>query len=133
MPFKTVLINPLTDNHVSLARSMARKSQERQRVGCIVSKRTRVVSTGFNQAKTHPLIESFPYEPHCRLHAEMHACLGVKNSILKGCAVYVIRILKNDDLALSRPCKGCQKYLQSVGIRRVFYSLKDGCIACLEL
>ena len=35
----------------------------------------------------------------------------------------MIRINKNNELRLSKPCKNCLKYIDYVGVKKVFYSI----------
>lgn len=76
--------------------------------------------------KTHPINKRFnklPFE--VGQHAEINACLGVDAIDLKGAEVYVFRVLKNDSQALAKPCKMCQNYLRSVGVKKVHYTTAE--------
>lgn len=44
---------------------------------------------------------------------------------LKGSSILVVRINKNNKLRLAKPCIDCMKYIEYVGIRKVFYSLSE--------
>jgi deoxycytidylate deaminase len=107
-----------------LAISMARKSVSKFRLGAVLAKRKRIISAGFNNMrKTHPFHKD---EYSLGLHAEIHACIGVSADELEGSSIYVARLLRDDSLALAKPCKVCLRFLLSVGISRVFYSTNEG-------
>lgn len=119
----------MKSNYMSLALSMARKSVSRYRLGAVVVKGRKVVSTGYNQmSKTHPMMQRFnrdtEYLP--RIHAEIHSCLGVPAGDLNGADVYVGRIFKNGNPALAKPCIICERFLRSVGVDKVYYSTDTG-------
>lgn len=61
----------------------------------------------------------------CSEHAEMAALRQVNNP--KGCTVFVVRQKRGtiDGMALSRPCKNCEKALQEAGIKKVIYSTNE--------
>lgn len=61
-------------------------------------------------------------------HAEM---LTIKKAInmginLKGKDIHVIRFRRNGSIGMSKPCEFCQKMIESVGIRRVYYTDDNG-------
>jgi hypothetical protein len=66
-------------------------------------------------------------------HAEIHACIGVPLADLIGAELYVYRVLKNGQSALSKPCKTCEKFLRSVGVHKVYYTTDGEEIGELEL
>lgn len=60
------------------------------------------------------------------LHAELGCILGLDRSMTKGSTIYVVRVGKDGDLKLSRPCEMCEAALAFCGVRRVIYSTPDG-------
>ena len=116
----------MNKNHYALARTMAEKSISRFRLGAVLAKKNQVISTGYNDmSKTHTLMQKYNRNKSWApgLHAEVDACIGVPWADLYGADLYVVRILKNGDLAISRPCRICQRFITDVGIRRVYYSI----------
>lgn len=111
---------------MNMAASVAKRSILRIRVGAVVTKRRHIVSMGYNQKKTHPLIHKFPYDPHVGLHAEMDACFGIDTDMLSGSTIYIARLLRNNKTALSKPCEGCQALLKYFGIKNIIYSTDNG-------
>ena len=101
------------------------KKHNNFRLGAIiVDKQKRVVSARFNSLKTHPKLIKYFQWPYC--HAEAHAIvsLGLDNCINK--SLYVVRIYRNNHLALAKPCNSCLALIKAVGIVKVFYSTHDG-------
>lgn len=118
----------MNNNHYNLAQVMATKSISRFRLGAVLAKKNRAISTGFNDMrKTHTLMQKYAgdLDFSLGLHAEVHACIGVSMMNLEGADLYVVRILKDGHLAMAKPCRVCHKFLADVGIRRVYYSCND--------
>lgn len=106
----------------------------RVHTGCVVSDGHRIISSGHNTKRTHPLQKELNKErfqvdtPHS-LHAESMALIPLMNRKdinWKKCKLYVYRELKNGDIALSRPCPSCEKLIKTLGIRNVFYTTYNG-------
>jgi len=109
--------------HFNLAKRLAKKSNHpRYQMSCVIVKGNTIISTGYNQLKTHPK------SPHKwnMIHAEFAAVLGTPAAQLRGSTVYVYRELKNGESALAKPCKSCMKMLSDCEISRVFYSTANG-------
>jgi deoxycytidylate deaminase len=126
----------VNDDHYKLATVMASKSISRFRLGAVLAKKNRVLSTGYNDMRnSHPLQQKFNPDKSfvLGLHAEVHSCIGVPMADLDSADLYVVRILKDGHLAMAKPCKICQRFLLDVGIRRVYYSFDDDGMAVLEI
>lgn len=104
------------------------------KMGCVVVKRHRVVSSGHNhktkccalQAK----LDTEKYGVQCpgKFHAEIMALLPLMKAKvdLKGSSIFVYRQHKNGTLAMARPCSSCQKVIKELGIKKVFYTIENG-------
>ena len=112
-----------------LAFKVARESKfERARVGAVVVRGSRVLSTGCNR------IGFSKYLPDRRfresVHAEAQAILELlkhrRGDELVGSTMYVSRINNSGFARLSRPCPACKRLLEAVGIRKVFYTTDTG-------
>ena len=90
------------------------------RLGAILVHRNSIVSIGMNSYKTHPLIAARTEWPF--LHAEQHAIIRAGVDNCEGLDLYIARVLKNNDLALSKPCKVCIELIKDVGIKNIYYS-----------
>lgn len=65
--------------------------------------------------------------PHLpTLHAEIGAVLGIDKSVTQGATIYVIRVGKDGNYKMSKPCEMCTAALEFVGIKKVIYSVDGG-------
>lgn len=55
-------------------------------------------------------------------HAEIAALRNLPPETIRGCTIYVGRVLKNNTPGLSRPCPRCEQTLRQLGVKRVIYS-----------
>jgi deoxycytidylate deaminase len=116
------------DKRIQLAVSMALRSTSRFRLGAVLAKRRRIISTGHNNMdKSHPQMQRFCKEQYTLgLHAEVHCALGVPLADLEGAELTVARVLRDGSIALARPCGVCREFLTSVGVRLVRYTTSSG-------
>lgn len=62
----------------------------------------------------------------CSVHAEVDALLKVASrEDIKGSTVYVVRINRQNELAMSQPCEMCQAILREHGVKKAFFSISD--------
>lgn len=101
------------------------KSLHKQRVGAVIFKGSRIISTGFNDKRNSERLPNQFRKYIDSLCAEKRAILNARRN-LKGCSMLVVRIRKNGELALAKPCKSCQGFIDHVGIRKVYFSNNKG-------
>ena len=94
------------------------------RLGAVIVEKNSILSVGNNSYKTHPLMSYRTEWPF--LHAEQLAIIRRGLDNCEGQDLYVVRILKNLNYAISFPCKVCQQLISDVGIRNIFYINEDG-------
>ena len=100
------------------------KSKSRFRVGCVLAKGDRIISSGFNKMdKTCPTATK---NGEYSIHAEIAACRGLRPYDVAGASAYVCRILQNGALAMAGPCEMCRRVLRQMGIKKVYYSTSKG-------
>jgi len=119
---------------INLARHMALKSVSKFRLGAVLVKRGRVISTGFNMMnKSHPIMQKYSenIDFTLGLHAEVHSCIGVSAKDLHAAELWVCRLHKNGKFAMARPCLVCRKFLIDVGVKKVYFTNLEGKIECL--
>jgi deoxycytidylate deaminase len=102
------------------------------RMSAAVVHKKRIVGYGFNQNKTHPIQNKFnKHEEANFLHAEISAIINALRNVpvdlLPKCTLYVARARRGCkkgpwEYGLAKPCKGCQKYIDSFGIKKVVYT-----------
>lgn len=110
---------------INFAADLAVESTEDCRHGCVIANKWKILSFGFNKAKTHPVaVETYT---QC-IHAEMAAIKSARQRDLVGADLFVVRIKRSigQPRGMSRPCTHCMKLIQDSKIKRVFYTNKDG-------
>lgn len=110
--------------YIKTATKAASNSEfERARIGAVVVKGGRVLSTGINKLRyTRKNDRPFP-----SIHAEEEAILKILKlpdglKLLSGATIYVSRILKNGSTACAKPCKKCTQLINAVGIKRIVHT-----------
>lgn len=91
------------------------------RMSCVIADKSKIVSLGFNQLKTHPKANN----TYRMLHAEISATSSLNPVDTKGYTAYVYRERKDGQLAMAKPCKFCESMLRSMGIRNIVYSTEN--------
>ena len=108
------------EKFLHLAKRASKRSEHHShKIGCVITKRNRVIGTGFNMLRTHTK------SPHSykSIHAEFAAVINAGYDV-KGATAYVFRQQKNGAWAMSRPCEYCWKFLVGYGIKEVVYSFE---------
>ena len=117
------------------AESIAKLSDHRCQIGCVVVNQHKIISSGCNtHSKTHKfqaLLDKKQFDDDtCNgyLHAEINALLPlIKNNVnLSRAIIYTFRRDKNNDLCLSRPCSRCMSVIKSLGIKKLKYTTEYG-------
>ena len=99
-----------------LAEKVAANSDCRYRMGAVVIRGSRVLSTGINKLKTHTDHKDWPAYV-CSIHAE-HSAILHSETDLSGATIYVARIGGRRN---SKPCPMCHCLLKEVGIARAVF------------
>lgn len=131
----------MSDYHINSppnSSSGINKQSKGARVDCIAVYGNRILSTGFNMDRTHPLQAKYnqfrmfnsPEKAIHKLHAEI-ACLSpllsIKNDLnWNKVSLYVYRSCNSREHGYARPCPACMKLIHDLGIRHVYYSTDDG-------
>ncbi len=93
-----------------------------------VVQNNRILACGFN--KTGPPINGFGYlkPPYGKIHSEndvykkAHLIINKR----KPFSVVNIRLIKNNEIRISKPCKCCMSFLKVVGCKEVYFSTESG-------
>jgi deoxycytidylate deaminase len=109
---------------IKIACKTAEKSTfERHRLGAVIVRGHRVMSTGSNSIRYSKEIGK------STLHAEEAAIIQMLKSnrqhLLVGSELYVSRVRPNGTVGLAKPCSRCMDLILSVGISRVHYTTND--------
>lgn len=109
----------------------------RARLAAAVVIRNDIIAIGFNRKKTHPFQAQFQTnDKQIYLHAETdainRALKYISKDELRKATLYVARVKYKDNRnkkaiwAESMPCIGCQKAINSYGIKNVVHTCNDG-------
>lgn len=124
------------DRVFQFAKNMSEMSDfDRQKLGCVVTYKKRIIGMGFNTNKTHPMQKEYnklrfesDRTPHC-MHAEMHALIPLRNLDVdwSKVSVFIYRMSRDGKTksAYARPCKGCMAYMKKLGIKHIYYTASD--------
>jgi deoxycytidylate deaminase len=99
-----------------------------------IVRKNRLQKIGINNGKTHP--ENLKYNYYSKdgtdirsfvgVHSELSAILKYGEENCNDCVFVNVRINKNGELTMSKPCAGCQDLLKQVGYKKVYYSNEKG-------
>ena len=89
------------------------------RLGAVLFQKGQIISVGVNSYKTHPKLKFRSEWPF--LHAEQHAIFRWGIDRCEGLDMYVARVWKNNQSAVSKPCKICQQLIKDIGIKNTYY------------
>ena len=111
------------DRWINLAVQEAKKSTYHQKLGSVLFNKKQFISSSYNNPERavkhhHPKFRKFYHS----IHAEVGAILNARKD-LKGASILVVRINRNNQFLLAKPCFHCQSYLEFVGIKNCFYSV----------
>jgi tRNA(Arg) A34 adenosine deaminase TadA len=56
------------------------------------------------------------------VHAEAAVIKRIPRLKLHGTTMYVVRIGQDDRLLQSKPCKRCSRFLERIGLKRIYYT-----------
>lgn len=121
------------------AAEIAKQSEfDRYHIGCIAILKNKIIASSFNKLKTHSVQAKYdkyrnfnclsdPKNMHA-LHAEIGCVQSIKliDVDYKDIQLYIVRVLKNGEYGLSRPCAACMPYIKSKGIKHIYYTTNYG-------
>lgn len=96
----------------------------RFRLGAVLAYKGQILKAKPNCQRTHAKLNRIYKWPF--LHAEANVILSLGMDNCEGLNLYVLRILKNNHIALAKPCDDCQKLIDYVGIKHIYYTTNDG-------
>lgn len=88
-------------------------------------KHNTICHIGFNKLKTHPLLKLYP-KYSVGIHAELDVIMKSGLDDLSDYTLVVIRINRNNEITMSKPCKSCQSVIKMYNIYDVYYTNYDG-------
>lgn len=114
-------------HYLDKATELAKKSTYRRaRHGAIIVKNGRIIARGINKMKTSAKnLGTAEFSKHASLHAEIAALRNASPANLRGAHIFVARVLRNDEPAMSKPCPNCLKAIQEAGIKKIYYTIES--------
>lgn len=107
--------------YFELAKSLSKRSDHHSHhIGCVMVRRNKIYSVGWNKLKTHPKSN----HPYFSLHAELHAIINMPKKTIKELEIFLYRETKAGVPAISKPCETCHAALKEIGVKKVHYSNK---------
>lgn len=96
-----------------------------------------IISIGQNSKKTHPInlknrkinkngVDISNFKGICSEWSAISKLKNLTNIPAHKCSLINIRINKNNEIKMSRPCNGCLKLIAFFNINNVFYSNEKG-------
>ncbi len=118
----------ISDNFLQLAVETAKTSPSRRKIGAVLLRKSKVVSTAVNlERKSHPIQAKFAKKVGlCQkiyLHAEVSALIKAKED---ADTIVVARVDKEDRLRMAKPCPICSFALEQAGINNIYYTTSEG-------
>ena len=92
--------------------------------GCVLVKKGRIISRGFNFRLPETLAQTSNVPS---IHAEISALNGLKKETIQDSDMYVVRIDPSckQQVRYSKPCEHCSFIINKYGIRNVYYSINQ--------
>lgn len=118
-----------------LKKCAAKSEHSHFKLGAVIlNKKGEIIAEGYNQRKTHPVQHKYAKqvnrEHKINLHAEIAALVKCRQDPYE---LVVIRLRKNGDFAMAKPCSICMAAIAESGIHRVIYSTSNGTFEEIEV
>lgn len=108
-------------SRLDIAVKVAELSTCKQRHGAAVFSGGRLMSVGYNRSHVNnKWLDGHPL-PHTT-HAEVDALQKLSDDVVKGATIYIARIFKTGEEAMSAPCASCRKYLIRRKVKSIVYT-----------
>lgn len=99
-----------------------------------ILKKNRIQKIGINIQKTHPANLRYKYygkdgediRSMVGVHSELSAILKYGKEDCSDCVIVNVRIDKNGNATMAKPCKGCQDLLRQIKFKKLYYTNADG-------
>lgn len=103
------------------------KSTYRFRIGAVIFKGSRIISSGHNGIRSVSQIKDKFKKYENSLHAEQAALISIDWNKVKGCSILVMKISPSKGtLSMALPCEMCRAILNHVGIKNIYYTNQKG-------
>lgn len=93
-------------------------------LGAVITNGNRIIAAKPNSYKTHTKLLKYSEFPF--LHAEASTILHAGISNLSGNDLFVLRIKRDNSIAMAKPCEMCQELIKQARLRRVYFTNENG-------
>lgn len=99
-----------------------------------ILKKNRIQKIGINADKTHPANLKYDYcgkdgkdiRAMVGVHSELSAILKYGKDDCSDCVFINVRIDKNGNVTMAKPCRGCQDMLKQIKYKKLYYTNNTG-------
>ena len=97
------------------------------KIGAVIFKKSRIISTGYNELRFHKGLSPRFKKYNNSLHAEQKAILNVNFKLCKKASLLVVRInSQSGNISNAYPCQMCMKLIKLVGIKEIYWTDRGG-------
>tara|TARA_Y100000034_G_C6626507_1_gene273308 strand:+ start:96 stop:467 length:372 start_codon:yes stop_codon:yes gene_type:complete len=105
------------EDYLTLAVTQARKSPMHYKHGSVIWKSGRILGAGYN----FPIAPPGGNKRRFSIHAERDCLKGLRGDEIYGADLLSVRIVSEDAMGASKPCKGCMKLLRRKNLKSVYW------------
>lgn len=129
----------MIEKYFEMTKRVAMNSEfNRVHVGCIAIYKGRMIGSGFNSEKTHPM--QYHYNRYRqndnvisanllpKIHAEIMCISSIKKQDIdfKKVKLFIYRIRNDQPFGIARPCAACMNAIKDLGIKNIYYTTDVG-------
>lgn len=128
-------------DYMQEAIELAKSSTMEKKHGCIIihakNKDRPIVARGINQ-HVYNMENRHVFSRHAEMSAiaSLIAIKGHNSNFFGKCIAFVARVgtaRREPDVKMSKPCPGCQKLFQKMGITKIYYTFDDTTVCSLKM
>ena len=132
-----MILSKKIKGYFDLAKRVAQQSEhDHFKHGAVLVKGGSVINTSCNKDKYRSFGNRFRDTKtcgHATHHAELGCILGLDKSATQGTTLYVVRVNRQGDFRLSKPCRMCEDVLKYCGVKKVVYTTDHKIIKKIRL
>jgi deoxycytidylate deaminase len=128
-------IRPMFEKYIEISKALMSEGFETKTFHTtFIVRKKRLQKIGVNDNKTHPANLKYKYaskdgidiRSFVGIHSELSAILKYGKEDCSDCTFINIRIDKKGNIAMAKPCRGCQDLLNQVGYHKLYYTNTEG-------
>jgi deoxycytidylate deaminase len=114
------------------AKCIAEKSEHMYQLGAVIFDKNKIISYAENKLRYNAKLPEQFREWYCSLHAEQAAIIKARTNI-SGMSMLVIRLRKDREFGLAKPCPLCEGFAKFNGLKYIYYTTNEGTIERMKL